>query len=93
MPFPVPAIVQKLDSDQRPIDDPFAAATRDISADGLGLIVEDELTEHDQFEVRITIDDQETCLLAETLWCRRIGPFHYAGFRVLRVIKPFPQGT
>ena len=86
----MPTIVQPLGNDRRPLGDPFAVVTRDISPRGLGLIFED-WPEHDLFAVQLSVDGKDFCLLVKTLWHEPMGPFEYAGFRILKPLKTFPK--
>ena len=90
LPFAVSAIVQAVDDDLTPLSDPVAAATRDMTADGLGLITNVPLNEGDLFVVRLTINGQDVCLLTEAAWCKPVAPFHFAGVRALKSLNSMP---
>ena len=88
----LPAIVQPLDDELNPQGDRFAAMMRDMTKDGLGLIVESELAVGDMFAVQVVIRDQDTaCLLAKSIWCEPIGPFYLAGLQGVKALKSLPN--
>lgn len=89
-PLAVPAVAQAVNENLAPLGDPIAAATRDITKVGLGLILECKLGVGDLFAVRFNVDGKDVCVLVESLWCRPMAPFHYAGFRAVKVLKYMP---
>jgi hypothetical protein len=87
----LPAIVQPLDAEFKPRAERFAAVMRDMTKDGLGLIVENELPVGDMFAVQVQIGKgEDACLLAKLLWCKPIGPFYLAGFHGVKALKSMP---
>ena len=91
--FPVPAVIQKLDGDGEAVTAPLPAVTRDISTEGLGLIAPDELKQGEKYKISISVLQQESCVVGETMWCEPIDQYYNVGFRVVAVVKPFPKSN
>ena len=89
-PFAVPAVAQTVDENLKPLGNPIAAATRDMTRIGLGLIFECELSIGDLLAVCFSVDGKEVCVLVEALWCKPMAPFHYVGFRAVRSLDNMP---
>ena len=89
----LPARMQQVDSELTPIGQSFEAATRDMSVEGLGVIVDTYLVKGRRFTVTLQVDDQQPCLLVETLWCMPMGPYFYAGFRALQALDATSAGV
>ena len=73
-----PVWVQPVDAQSNPIGEPFAAVTRDISLEGIGL-VHTKPIECDTVALRFSWEGREVERVAALLWCRALGPFYYAG--------------
>ena len=70
----------------RLICEAFAAVTRDITRQGIGLIME-ELPMHRLFAVHFVVDGEQCRLLVNAKWSRHLGPFEYVGCRTLGVLE------
>ena len=90
LPFALPAVLQTVDSDLRPLDDPIAAVTRDMTADGVGLVLGRNVDVGETVAVQFSVGEQELCLLGELLWCEPAGPFQIAGVRIVRKLASMP---
>ena len=84
-----PALLQPVNSELDIVGAAIPAMTRDISRDGVGVIVEC-LPQHRLFAVHFVVDDEATCLLASAKWTEHDGPFEYIGFRALAVLETPP---
>ena len=86
----LPVLMQPVDKQLMPSGDLLTAATRDMSAEGLGVIVENYLVKGRLFAARLEIEDEQPCLLVKALWCMPMGPYFYAGLRALKVLDELP---
>ena len=73
-----PVWVQPVDAQSNPIGEPFAAVTRDISLEGMGL-VHTKPIECDTVALRFSGEGKEVERVAAILWCKALGPFYYVG--------------
>lgn len=90
LPLAFGAVVKTVDRELTPLGDAFAAVTRDMTADGLGLILEGPLSEGAMVAVQLNIGAQELFLLGESLWCQPSGPYYSAGVRIVVKLKSMP---
>ena len=74
----IPVWVQPVDAQSNPICEPFAAVTRDISLEGMGL-VHTKPIECDTVALRFSWEGKEVERVAAILWCKALGPFYYVG--------------
>ena len=86
----VPAILQLVDASIKPLGNPFAALTRDITSEGLGLIVENELPSEELYAIQIGEGGNSACLLAQSIWCQPTGPFYLTGFKAIQGLSSMP---
>jgi len=77
-PMLVPVLVQPVDEQFRPIGEPFAVATRDISQKGIGL-VHSEPIDHRLVTLRMSLAGEELNVVARLVWCKELGPYYYIG--------------
>ena len=83
----VPVLVQPLDEDSNPAGESFFVVTRDISAQGVGLIAAQPIL-HRLVALRIHFDHEEVAVVAEVEWSIPMGPFEAAGCRFVRKLPP-----
>ena len=93
VPIAVSAIVQAVDETLTPLGAPVAAATRDVTKVGVGLILECGLDTDDQLAVQFSIDNDDIYLLAEVLWCKPMAPYYYVGLRAVKALDHMPRLT
>lgn len=84
-------VVVPVDPTLAPLGEPFAAVTRDISQNGLGLIFE-ESPAHELYGVLLCVDGDESFVLTQVKWHEHSGPFHGVGVRALKVLSGY-QGS
>jgi hypothetical protein len=86
----MPVHVQPVDAQSNPICEPFAAVTRDISSEGMGL-VHTKPIECETVAIRFSWAGKEVELVAAILWCRALGPFYYAGANFVGKFEEFSE--
>ena len=77
-PVLVPVLVQPVDEQSHPIGEPFAAATRDISKKGIGLVHSARI-DHRLVNLRMSLGGEELNVVARLVWCEELGPYYYIG--------------
>jgi hypothetical protein len=73
-----PVIVQCVDRKYRSLAEPRIAVTRDISMQGIGLIME-YAPPHDLLALEFTLDGEEYCVVIKVAWRKSMGPFDFLG--------------
>ena len=84
LPFTVPAVVQLVDGELNALGEPIAAVTRDMTTDGLGLILDRSVNAGETIEVQFNMGGKDLNMIGDVLWCRSTGPFHVVGVRIVR---------
>ena len=84
-----PALVVGVDEENRPLEEPFEAITRDVTSSSISLYHADE-TPHERFAIHMTLADTEIDLVVTAKWKGPMGPYYgLAGVYVAKLDR-FP---
>jgi hypothetical protein len=86
----VPVLAVPVDEQFRPIGDPTAIVTRDISSHGIGLVHLRPL-ELGLLALRMQLAGEEVNVVIELAWSKPLGPFELSGGRFVAKLKHLPS--
>ena len=88
-PMMLPVMAVPVDSQFKPIGDPFEMITRDVSSQSIGLIHAQQLVD-DRIAIHLVLAGTQVDLVIELCWSEPMGPFYGSGGVYLAKLNEFP---
>lgn len=86
-----PVIVRCVDWDYQPLAEPRVAVTRDVTAEGVGLIME-HAPPHDLLALQFNIDGEDFHVAVQIAWRKAMGPYDLLGGPIVAQLDGFDAG-